>query len=43
MLASMDPVNSAAKMDQLAQPEAPEAWVYGMQSQIWPYGLFPSG
>ena len=43
MLASLDPVNSADKMDQQAQPEAPEAWVYGTEFDVCPYGLFTDG
>ena len=40
MLDSMNPVNLADKMDQPAQLDAPEAWVYGPKLEVWPYGLF---
>ena len=43
MLASANPVNSAAKMDQLAQPEAQEARSYGKKFEVWTYGLFHVG
>ena len=43
MLANLNPVNSEAIMDQLAQPKAPEAWVYGIKFEVCPYGLFTSG
>ena len=43
LLARANPVNSSAIIDQPAQLEAPEVWVYGKQSQVWPYGLFKSG
>ena len=43
MLASINPFNLEIKMDQPAQPEVPEDWVYGMKSKVWPYGLVPFG
>ena len=43
MLASVNLVNSSVTMSQLAQPEYPEAWMYGLNPDVWPYGLFPAG
>ena len=34
MLASINPVNYAAKMEKPEQPEAPEAWVYGTKFEV---------
>ena len=41
VLASLNPVNSEVKINQLAQPEEPEARVYGLKFEFWPYGLLP--
>ena len=43
MLDSVNSVNSSVTMSQLAQPEDPEAQVYGPKSTVWPCGLFPAG
>ena len=43
MLASVNPVTSAVPNSQPAQPNNPEAWVYGSMAEVWPYGLFPAG
>ena len=40
MLACANPVNSASKMDQPEQPEAPEPWFYGKKFEVWTYVLF---
>ena len=42
MLASVNPVTSAVPKSQLAQPDNPEAQVYGAMAEVWPYGLFPA-
>ena len=42
MLASVNPVTSAVPMSQPAQPDNPEARVYGSKSKVCPYGLFPA-
>ena len=41
-LDSLNPVNSEVKMSQPAQPEEPEARVYGSKFDVWPYILFPA-
>ena len=43
MLASVNPVASAVPNSQLAQPDNPEARVYGSMAEVWPYGLFHVG
>ena len=43
MLASVEPVTSAVTKIQPAQPEKPEAQVYGSNVKVGPYGLFPAG
>ena len=43
MLASVSPVNSAAKIDLPAQPDTQEARVYGTKFEVWPYDLFTAG
>ena len=40
MLASVNPVTSEVPKSQLAQPDNPEARVYGSMAEVWPYGLF---
>ena len=42
MLASVNPVTSAVPKSQPTQPDNTEAWVYGSNSEVWPYGLFPA-
>ena len=43
MLDSVNPVTSAVPKSQPVQPDNPEARVYGSKSEVWSYGLFPSG
>ena len=43
MLAGANSVNSVVTKSQRAQPENTEDWVYGLKSEVWPYGLFPAG
>ena len=43
ILASVNPETSAVTNIQPAQPEKPEARVYGSKAEVWPYGLFPAG
>ena len=43
MLASVNPVTSSVPKIQTAQPDNQEARVYLSKSEVWPYGLFPSG
>ena len=43
MLDSVNPVTSEVPKSQPAQPDNPEAWVYGSNAKVWPYGLFPAG
>ena len=42
MLASVNPLTSAVPKIQPAQPDNPEARVYGSKAKVWPYGLFPA-
>ena len=43
MLASVNPVTSAVPKSQPAQPDNPEAWLYGSKAEVWPYELLPAG
>ena len=42
-LSIVNPFNSASKIDQLAQTEAPENQMYGTKLEVWIYSLFPAG
>ena len=42
MLASVNPVTSVVPKIQPAQPDNPEARMYGSMAEVWPYGLFPA-
>ena len=43
MLDSVNPVISEVPKSQRTQPDNPEAWVYGPNSNVWPYGLLTAG
>ena len=43
MLDSVNPLISSVPNSQPAQPDNPEARVYGSKAEVWPYGLFPAG
>ena len=42
MLASVNPVTSVVPKIQPAQPDNPEARMYGSMADVWSYGLFPA-